>query len=144
MFQESTEKKIDEFNLEIDRLIKYAADYDALKKLSQDQQKEILVLLEVKKEKENLDKRLKHLEQDFKNERIRNTSLSSTINERNDEILSLKTTLQSGLEREAKNNDAILSLKVENGHLKEDITEMNETICELEPNLERYREEVKG
>lgn len=131
-------------NLEIDRLIKHAADYDSLKRLSQDQQQELLVLLEVKKEKESLEKRLKSLEQDFENERNRNTSLSSSIHERNDEIVSLKTTVQTGLEREAKNNDTILSLEVKNGHLKEDITKMNETICELEKNLERCREEVKG
>lgn len=142
IFQEHTEENNNKYKSEIDRLTAYATDFDHLKKLSEDQEKEIVVLSKVRQEKIELEEEFEQLQKDLGDEQNQNVNLTKTIREMNVNITSLEQKVQDGLQREEKNNVDNNRLESENNELKLLIIDKKEKIRNLNDDLGKSRNEV--
>ncbi len=144
LYQKHTEQKNKEFISEIERLTTYTSNFNILKKLSEDQQKELIVLSGIQQEKENLTTDLETLQRDFKSERSKNIFLTCKLKEMEGLACELKSNIQSGVEREEKKAEIISKFEKQVEDLKLDIKDKDEKLCRLNANLKEYREEVKS
>ena len=143
VFQSQTQQKNNEYKIEIDRLKTHAATFDNLKKLSEDQKKEISILSTVQQEKVKLEEAMELLRRDLLHEKIQNAELLKILQDNKNRITSLELKIQDGLKREQTNKEDIERLEMKNGELEHDASINKQRLLKLDVDLTKSQMEVE-